>query len=106
MAPDQNSTTPVKMENYNHEIIERIEGCISVYFKPDHKSRYPKSPIKQQIGSGLNFIEVERSIFKNDKQLMRWINKSCPKRVKAYIRIALTNFYGNPLDRNVKVNLK
>jgi hypothetical protein len=102
---DEESTTRAIIENYNHEIIERLEGCMSVYFKPD-KSRYLKSPLKDQIESGLGIIEVRRSIFKKDIQLWLWINKTCQKTVEKCIKDALTNFYNNPLDKKVKVKLK
>lgn len=102
---DKESTTPTIIENYNHEIIERFEDCMSVYLKPD-KSRYLQSPLKDQIESGLGIIEIKRSIFKKDTQLWLRINKSCQKTVEKYIKIALTNFYNNPLDKKVKVKIK
>lgn len=93
------------IEGHILEITKRMEGCMSGYFILD-KSRRLKSPLKDQIESGLGIIEIKRSIFKKDTQLWLWINKTCQKTVEKYIKIALTNFYNNPLDIKVKVKLK
>lgn len=84
-----------RVEDYDLETIKRMEDWLSVYFKLDRKSRKLKSPLIEQIESGLGIIEIDRSAFKkNDThtQLRRWISETCPKTVQAYLKLAIIQF--------------
>lgn len=83
-----------------------MEGCMSVYFILARDYVTPRSPLREQVKSRLNIVEIKRSIFRKDVQLMQWINRTCSKTVKTHLKIALANFCGHPLDRNVNVILK